>query len=78
MSVQTRVDLVLSCCGVGTGESCCSISWRCVGKDILVEREGRGHMPPPKVDRGCVLTPFRELPSDRKDVVLVRKQFLIL
>ncbi len=62
MSVQTRVDLVLSCCGVGTGESCCSISWRCVGKDILVEREGRGHMPPPKVDRGCVLTPFRELP----------------
>jgi len=50
-----------SCSGVGTGESCCSISWRCVGKYILVEREGRGHILPPKVDRGCVLTPFREL-----------------
>jgi hypothetical protein len=70
VSVQTRVDAVLSCCGVGTGESCCvvgrgesccSISWCCVGKYILVEREGRGHMLPPKVDRGCVLTPFREL-----------------
>ncbi len=61
VSVQTRVDVVLSCCGVGTGESCCSISWWCVGKCILVEREGRGNMLPPKVDRGCVLTPFRKL-----------------